>query len=178
MKTKRSPNTPSPELTKALGDIADLVESRSDPAPADRSLLPLNGSVHFGRPQGDSCDYISIEITDDTSRIQFIEARIKYADFTHAITGHGGQPITFETRGLNLIGTRHEYKTEIVPFDCYAYRGDTAAQTKALAPFEVDGWEGRRDDLTNGHCSHERGFQRVHFSRHVDPKTGKPVIPS
>lgn len=178
MKRSRHPLNPtmSSALTRAAVAAEESPTDASTVITPDRSLLPLVGSIHFGRPQGDSCDYITIEITDELSRVQFVEARIKYADFAHAITGHGDQPVTFALRGIQLVGTRAEYKGERVPFDCYANRADQAAKTRALAPFEVDGWKGSPDDLTNGHCTAERGFQRVTFRRHVNATTGQPVV--
>lgn len=163
---------PSPEPTKALASL-DAMPVTS-PAVPDRSLLPLEGSIHIGRPQGDHCDYISIEITDETSHVRFVDARIKYADLTLALTGQI-VPVTFELRGTHLVGSQAEHKTENVPWDRCLMSPITSSQ--ALAPFEIDGWTGDISDLTNRHRHQPDGTQRVTFRRHVDPKTGKPILP-
>jgi hypothetical protein len=75
-----------------------------------------------------------------------------------------------EYQGMDRVGLRAEHKTELVPFDCFTQRDDTAAADAALAPFEVDGWSATRNDLVNSHrCVRDGGTraQRVMFHRHV-----------
>lgn len=63
---------------------------------------------------------------------------------------------------------RYEHKTESVPFKSRFGKGDAVAKARALAPFEVDGWKGRVDDLGNMHKSTGDGTgYHVVFTRHV-----------
>lgn len=44
-----------------------------------------------------------------------------------------------------------------------------ASKRKALAPYEVDGWQGRASDLGNHHRSQGNDTYLVTFDRYVDP---------
>jgi hypothetical protein len=125
------------------------------------------GMISISRPQGDGCDYISIEVNDKSSGVEFIELRISYADFAEAITGLSGIPITFKTRFLDKIGKLREHKeVNVVTF--VSYKRYTKEEANAiLAPYEVDGWKGRTDDLNNNHRRTKTGYN-VTFVRYVD----------
>lgn len=135
---------------------------------------------------GSAGDTIRISIEDDSSRVQFVECDVTPHDFAMAVFGRGNVPASFETAGLNLIGTKAENKTELVPFDAHKYQrersafeGDdvearTPAVLAALKSFEVDGWRASVSDMWNSH-RREKGGQRVTFFRHVRAD-GTPVL--
>lgn len=112
-------------------------------------------------------DGITIRITDDVSRVEFVEAHMGLADFAAAVTGLGQVPAQLELRGLDLVGMRAENKEEFVP----ALPGGKDA---SLLPFLVDGWAARGGDYGNSHRGSQDHGYRVVFFRHVDPTTGKP----
>ena len=142
-------------------------------------MKTLPGSISISRPGGsEKCDYISIRFTEEGSRIQFLEARVKYADFAQAITGlvSDCELVLCE---LNLVGQKREHKTEqvFVP-DCpYDEREEVAAQ--AVAAYEVDGWTGRVEDALNHHkrnnstASEKGALYRVVFVRWVKSEKGR-----
>lgn len=137
-------------------------------------LKKPTGRVSIGRPQGGGKEVITIEIMDDVSRVTFVHAELDYESFTRLITGQAHIPCEFYTRGLDLIGTTAENKVERVTVPQNIGRRDSEAAAKLLAPYEVDGWIGDRDDLWNHHRG-SQGVQRVTFRRHVRAD-GTPVI--
>lgn len=137
----------------------------------------MDGQITISRPSsyGDE-EYVEISVVDESSRVEFVEIRVKLADFARCVTGMGHTAMTFGVRGLHLVGTRIETKTEVVPRPSF---GANAAEIAfALVPFEVDGWKGDVSDLTNGHRSNGMGGQSVGFRRHVDAVTGQPILRS
>lgn len=135
------------------------------------TLLP--GDITISRPQGDGCDYISLQIVDEISRTRFVTVRVKYADFATALTGCAHADCQIEVNRLDLVGFTIETKRESVPFDVFK-REDQQAIAAALAPFEIDGWVGDRENLFNHYRRNPDGTQQVNFKRHVD-STGRAV---
>lgn len=110
----------------------------------------LTGEFRISRPYGDGCDYISVEITDKSSGIQFLHTRVKYADFALALTGSGAE-CEYELRGAENVGKTKEVKHEevFVPKSDFGKRRTAAmAAVKAL---ESDGWIGRVSNALNHH---------------------------
>lgn len=134
----------------------------------------LPGSLQIGCPQGDGCDYFTLEVTDESSHVQFIEIKVSYADMALAMTARRVD-CQFNLRGVKLVGSKAEHKMVVVPFkDRYVEDKDRkAVAVKALAPFEVDGWEGDVSDLFNPHRHTDSG-QFVSFRRHIDA-SGQPI---
>lgn len=130
---------------------------------------------------------IRICIGDASSNIEFFQCDMALADFAHVLTGRSNVAIDYEPRGLSLVGTKAENKTELVPFRPHDHHkerqtarlDDHEARTRsvalALKPFEVDGWSASISDMWNGHRTRPGG-QLVAFFRHVDAKTGKPIL--
>lgn len=115
---------------------------------------------------------IAIEITDSASHVAFAEIEMTCEDFAKAVTGMDGMTGDLTTRRLDLVGKRREHKRELVPFDGRCATGPmTDEERAALAPFQVDGWKARLDDLRNGHrrTRHGDGWaHRVSFVRYVE----------
>lgn len=129
----------------------------------------FNGTISIARQMGgedDGC--ICIEVTDETSRVQFIEIKLTTAELGAALTGSSYRPCKFGLRCVEKVGMKAECKEENVHFTDQYLRGSAldSAKTRALKPFEVDGWIGRREDLGNGHRATKNGYM-VHFDRHV-----------
>lgn len=123
--------------------------------------------------------YMLMQIEDDTSGVRFAELEIPMEAFAYLVTGMHGIEADCELRGLDNVGRIHESKTELVPvtsdLEQWEARNDSAVINEALAPFEVDGWEGYSPDLFNHHnrVHKDKGtlrkpFQTVHFHRYVD----------
>jgi hypothetical protein len=118
-----------------------------------------------------------IRIEDVKSGVAFVEIELTGEQFAEMITSKSTDGLA-SYRALDRVGLRAEHKTECVPFHCYRQYDDEAAQTAALAPFEVDGWRAQRDDLRNGHRTVKDvavPTQRVTFHRHVHDD-GTPYI--
>ena len=135
-----------------------------------KTKLPLKLTI--SRPQcSDGRKYISINITDGVSGIQFLDAEIELADFAEALTGFSCTPMKGDLRGLEHIGkTRVTEKREIVcPLRCYdraelaAWLGDNAQE---------DGWIVNTYLGSQGAVrSHASGGQTLRYSvtKYVDP---------
>ncbi len=142
----------------------------------------LPGEITISRTTGGGGDnqHVRIEIMDGSSRTQIVSIRMGLLEFAQAVLGCACQPMEFEARAFHLIGTKAENKTEDVPFDRFKHSIDAklaVAIKAALKPFEVDGWEARECDMTNGHRNTTKdgvAHQSVVFFRHVDAE-GKPV---
>lgn len=132
----------------------------------------MKGSVTISRPQrSDDVRYIQIEFTDESSGVNFLTARVGLEEFAETLTGLARNPCEFELRP-SLVGKIHQHKEEFVPCkDLYVNNASDRAiiAEKALAPFEVDGWKGRADDLFNHHRRGRNGA-RVTFVRYVEPE--------
>lgn len=131
-------------------------------------MTTRQGSVTISRVSSThGSPYIQISVRDEASRHQFIELTLSMEAFAMAVTGMGAQPLTFDLRGVDYVGKRREVKEELVPRPPSienAYRNEVAATT--LAPFEVDGWVGRVDDLWDHHKA-VGNKQRVVFTRYI-----------
>lgn len=130
----------------------------------------IKGSVVITRG---SDDRVRISVRDSEACVEFCEVDLSLGEFALAVTAQAVSGVKVIVRGLDLVGTKHEVKTEFVPhttqYSCRA--GDRKAiAAAAFAPFEVDGWKGRSDDLFNGHRMAEKdGVRgaRVTFTRNV-----------
>lgn len=115
---------------------------------------------------------IRLTLEDGASGVQFCELDLAAADWGNAVTG-------LETtcgatlRGLERIGTRHEYKHEEItqPEERPLRRGRPQYARSLLAPFEQDGWMGRAEGIFNEHNflrnTPEGPVYRIGFDRWV-----------
>lgn len=156
--------------TFVMGDKAALIVAAVnsyDPHKHQERGNRVNGKITISRWHGNQepRDGITIEVTDETSGIRFLEVGMTLEAFAQAVTGLSHQPCEIELRGIENVGKVRELKTEVVPFN---YSSDKPA---ALAPFEVDGWKGYAGDLGNPHKVADGGY-RVSFTRYVDAPKG------
>ena len=108
-------------------------------------------------------DKITIAVVDEKSRVQFLTTSMPLEDFAQAVTGLLVD-VDMELH-IERLGKTREHKRELVPFDSLSLtEGDIDA---ALAPFEVFGWKGRGEDMTNHHNRNSDGKQLVSFTRYV-----------
>lgn len=129
--------------------------------------MKLKGHIEISRYM--QSETISIQITDESSRIRFLEMTLTCADLGKILTGLGCSG-DIELNGLDRLGWKHEGKTEIVVCDRpYGDKKKLALAIKAMQKFEVDGWVGRKSDLENGHCYGPTGITVV-FHRFVRPE--------
>lgn len=152
--------------------------------------------------QSDGQRVITVYLTDEVSGVRLFEVTIASEDFGRMLGSEA--ECRYWLGNAELAGMEYQHKEEQV---FVPRRYDDPAEfdkllDQAFAPYEVDGWRGRRSDATNGHnrVSNVTDFtlaqlafkaglerftedvsdiggsvQRVHFSRHVDPATGVPV---
>lgn len=137
----------------------------------------LKGTLSISRISGGGeADEIRVTVRDESSGIEFVEARMSLEQFAQTMFGSRESECSFTLRGVDLVGSIAENKTELVPYDLFKDRSEKA-QAKALKPFEVDGWVARGTDISNNHYRTEVGgkpHQAVVFFRHVT-KEGKPL---
>lgn len=137
--------------------------------------IHLPGRLTISRTQSTvSGDRVTIRLVDEVSGISFVELSLSLAAFAAAITGLGDVHAEMELRGLDVVGMRHEAKTETVDLPDQFTRGEEfqAALRELVAPLEVDGWKASIDRSYNPHRSVSRvdgtrGYG-VHFHRYVD----------
>lgn len=123
-----------------------------------------------------------VRIDDDSSGIRVLEVKLSLEEFAYALMSHGYIECEYDAnyRNAAYFGSEVAVKSEEVPFDMYsstASKRSEGAIAKALAPFEVDGWEARRSDMTNGHCrvkGSAEPLQRVVFTRFM--RNGEPIL--
>jgi hypothetical protein len=127
----------------------------------------LKAKFIISRASGGQADEhpIHIELTDELSGCRVVSLWMRLDEFAKAITASYGEAI-MDYYPDAPIGQKLETKTVIVPFTMANGRNE-AAPTKALKPFEIDGWSARRSDMTNHHCYVPDKGQRVVFHRHV-----------
>jgi len=108
----------------------------------DRNKLRFEGRVSFSRPMGYGNDYISIQLECKNSNVEFVEARISLEDFAKALTGQGDLPMTFQTRGLELVGKIREQKPLVFEMPEGSDYMDRKELAKKLAQNHCDeGWK-------------------------------------
>lgn len=131
----------------------------------------LKGKVSINRTSSNyKDDYITIELTDDSSGCTVTNIEISMQEFALAVTGLSARPCEFEWYTNCPVGKRREIKTEIVEVPTYDTR---EVASKYLKPYEIDGWIGYVSDIGNMHRrvqSAKDGWSgfRVTFTRFVD----------
>lgn len=122
--------------------------------------------------------WVEVSLICESSGCKFARIEMSMEDFTLAAVGSREVVGKAELRLGAPIGKIREYKTELVPRLKRPFLNKDLAVSKeakkALAPFEVDGWTGRIDDLANSYNwttdEHGREMARVSFDRFVEVK--------
>jgi hypothetical protein len=142
-----------------------------------------------------------IELEDEISRVIIAVIEGDLRDLGIALGG-AHVPCDFRITDQTFVGKRRETKTLTIFVPRLKRSKDHAGGVdpddpmvrRTVAPYEVQGWTARLDDLVNGHNSRkvdgnaliqlalnadledvEGGAQDVTFVRYVDPDTGEPV---
>jgi hypothetical protein len=103
----------------------------------------MKGKISIGKVTcSDTEDYVRVELTDESSSIQFVTAKMSLLNFAKVITGQGYLEIDYELRGLDKVGKKLEVKNEEVNL----IDGDNsdAAIRGAVARFETELMVGKR----------------------------------
>lgn len=109
-------------------------------------------------------DFISLEITDELSGVQFVDAKLSLKQFADLLTS---QIVCTEADlRTEFVGYVAENKEEEVHTPGYSVNDSDKAAL--LSSHEVDGWKARSDDLGNGHRRTKKGYNVI-FYRHVKP---------
>lgn len=135
----------------------------------------MKGKISISRYTSNSGPGINITIEDDLSGTTIVDLDMSIADFGDAVTGHGHVDCEFVLRTKH-VGKLREHKTLVIEIE-NPYRHRTPEEAAViLAPYEVDGWMGHKQDLGNGHriVKNGKGVQ-VTFVRYVDPETKEPA---
>lgn len=150
--------------------------------------LNLPGRISIGRIYGGGEENeIRVEIEDEVSHTLVLEFKLTLEDYAKLLTGLSHVPGRMNWYGGERVGWKHEVKSVIVPFktdgiaDWYRMtdeeRHAQPSVKAALAPFEVDGWIARVDDLFNSKrtvrdkiSNRERVGQTVSFVRWLKPE--------
>lgn len=135
-------------------------------------MLTLSGHLTISRVLGGNSEEVRIEVIDDNACVVAIRIKATPLAFVEALFGSGSQLCVFEFNNTGSVGTNGENKEELVPVPPSKAR-DSAGRwiTKALKPFEIDGWHARGGDIENFTHRHvvkgNKDFQRVVFFRNV-----------
>lgn len=116
----------------------------------------MKGKITLGRYDNyDEPLPIHITIKDDLSGIEFIKISMTLENLANLITNRGYIDCDFEFNAIEKVGLTREHKTEIVELPeeimFISKPENEKVLDDALKPFEVDGWIGRKSDLTNYH---------------------------
>jgi hypothetical protein len=133
-----------------------------------------NRSIEFvaelsiGRQSGRGDDMpMVITIEDKTSGTRVLEARFSLEGFMRALTSQSGIEGVGKLFG-GPVGYNSETKHEIVPRPELFSKKEKQTSAEILAPFEVEGWKGDKDDLQNHHGWVGKDKVRVLFRRWVN----------
>ncbi len=126
-----------------------------------RISLPLSGGEEVG---------FEISVLCDDSRIEHIEIELTPENLAKALATRWVE-CAYRIRGVDKLGSKQEYKNEMVTVRDSSHENREAVAQEAIRPFEVDGWYGRVEDALNHHniVRKDDGSTdyRVHFCRWV-----------
>jgi hypothetical protein len=137
------------ELSNELGyDVGPLIEPSPRPPRITATIVTTRCSNGL----------MLTRIIDDASGEDVAEITMTADQFAAQLSGSvtPGISIEWQVLGLRMIGRRREVKMETVMVDGRV-EDRRAAAIKAIAEFEVDGWEGQVADAMNPHHRLGRG---------------------
>jgi hypothetical protein len=107
---------------------------------------------------------------DEASRVLIASVSMTGDQFAKAVTGAYMSDVPVEYGNMELVGKKLETKTELLPLAHADFRNPYSPTDEELAaflaPYEVDGWIGSRDDVMNYH-RRVGDSVNVLFRRHV-----------
>lgn len=135
-------------------------------------MKTLKGNLSITRPHySDGTKLIHINLTDESSGCQVVEIRLSPEQFAEVLVGSSQRGCEFDFNDSGVIGKIREYKEEIVPRP-KKYK-DKEEVAEILKPFEIDGWKGHKEDVTNSHLWVGTGNVMVGFHRYVEKVENK-----
>lgn len=114
-----------------------------------KASISISRITNYGEPKP-----IVIYVEDETSGCQFLELRLSLADYGLLVSGLSGVECDGRVWLDAPIGKQRQVKEELVGWsNCYFSTTEKREEVAraALAPYEIDGWEGRMSDLFNHH---------------------------
>ena len=115
-------------------------------------MINFKGKLTIGRIQnGDVADPIRISIEDATSGVHILTLNVGLENFAECLTGLSFIPCSGEINLDAPINMVREVKKELVPVPDNTHNLTKEQLRQLLDSFEVDGWKGYLDDLTNHH---------------------------
>lgn len=117
---------------------------------------------------GYSQDSVFIQIGDEDAGVRIVDLSLTYEQFARAVGSRYLSNLEANVNTSGTVGKLQEHKTLFIPFT--SSRVDKAFEKQvdiALAPHEVDGWKGRRENFSNFHMR-EGDTVKVQFHRWVD----------
>ena len=141
-------------------------------------MSTLKGSMRMMRT---SCnveeDYLSIEVEDELSGIQFLKVKMPLGSMADLLTSRTAE-CEFEARAWHNVGKKRETKREkvFIPGNIYDLKKRLEAADEAVKKFNVDGWRGDVRDAVNHHNRCAKGvedgvdgeYYSVRFTRFVE----------
>lgn len=109
---------------------------------------------------------ITISVTDENSHCRMFEVTMSIENFGNAITGLGYVDCDFKLGAVQYAGMKAEYKHELIPVKKWAKDLTPKEIKQLLASYEVDGWEGRKEDFKNHHNIRDNKV-KVSFTRFI-----------
>lgn len=138
-----------------------------------RVIKPLAGKVTISRTSSNvDGDCVTITLIDESSSCQLVEVSMSMEAFGLAVTGLSRVECEYLLTAENA-GKVRQVKTESVALPGGSGIRDKKKAAEALAPYEVDGWKGRKEDLHNPHLI-SGGKASVTFIRFVDKALPAP----
>ncbi len=125
----------------------------------------LKGRISITRVTGgDSDGYVSLVITDDNSRVQFVSLQMNFEDFGKLLLGQGHMPTEFEVRGLNRVGMIRETKDLVFQLKG---KNNSKAEAEATCHKYADaGWIASEHFSSQGSIRYEGNKTFAHGSQY------------
>jgi hypothetical protein len=140
-------------------------------------LKQLEGRITISRTTSNkSEDKVTINITDASTGCCLLKTSMSVEGFGFAVTGLGFQKcdVDLYQEACAIAGYVREHKHELLPQpEMYKGRYTEDEIQAMLTPYEIDGWEGRSEDLFNSHNS-QGDKVRVLFVRYVPTDAQQP----
>lgn len=135
------------------------------------------GDVHSSRGDG----YVSIELDDENSGIAFLQIKLTHEEFGRLVGTNGSVECSYEVRGKEKIGKKHERKNGSIQMSAEEFRrvtdGKYDTEHKNLVAWllenaKEEGWEispylGSRGSIIGSGHNDEPVTLNFHYYRYV-----------
>ena len=128
----------------------------------------LKSEIILTRPQGGGKERVVFQIVDKISGLVAFRIEMSIPEFGEMLSSPQNVPCIVKHFQSDNIGKKYEHKSELVPRPEIGVEDKDKVLEELLKPFEIDGWIGSRDDLTNHHNWVSDNKSKVTFVRWVD----------